>query len=45
MRWRGNVCRIPCEARLYKTDVSAVFRAAHDSSKAIRIWMGEMKKS
>ena len=21
-----------------------VFRAAHDSSKAMRIWMGEMKK-
>lgn len=22
-----------------------VFRAAHDSSKAMRIWMGEMKKN
>lgn len=26
------------------TDNGIVFRAAHDSSKAMRIWMGEMKK-
>lgn len=27
-----------------RTDNGTVFRAAHDSSKAMRIWMGEMKK-
>jgi len=27
-----------------RTDDGIVFRAAHDSSKAMRIWMGEMKK-
>ena len=25
-------------------DCRVVFRAAHESSKAMRIWMGEMKK-
>ena len=27
-----------------ETDTSLVFRAAHESSKAMRAWMGEMKK-
>ncbi len=27
-----------------RTDDGIVFRAAHDSSKAMRIWMGELKK-
>jgi hypothetical protein len=45
MRWRGSV-RGPClsqrECKL--ADLFPVFRAAHDSSKAMRLWMGELKK-
>ncbi|KAK4695837.1 GINS complex subunit 3, partial [Lecanoromycetidae sp. Uapishka_2] len=32
------------QGKLCLTDDSIVFRAAHDSSKATRVWMGEMKK-
>lgn len=39
-------CR--CSAKMFLmwvgADDSTVFRAAHDGSKAIRIWMGEVKK-
>jgi len=49
MRWRGSV-GIPFGLELeglwgFGSLMSGtVFRATHESSKAMRIWMGEMKK-
>ena len=35
LRWALKIRTLTC---------STVFRATHESSKAMRIWMGEMKK-
>lgn len=44
MRWRGSVCVGMCLGGALLADGVTVFRAAHDSSKEMRRWMGEIKK-
>ncbi len=44
MRWRGSVRKYVAGEEGCVADNFTVFRAAHDSSKATRVWMGEMKK-
>ena len=45
MKWRDSVRAFFATYRFAtETNPSIVFRAAHESSKAMRTWMGEMKK-
>jgi len=52
MRRRGSVClcfvvtvvQSGCVVGYGADGCVTVFRAAHDSAKAMRVWMGEMKK-
>ena len=45
MRWNGNVINAaPLKYESGANKSCLVFRAAHDSSKMMRTWMGELKK-